>query len=700
MVVEDKRSGLVNEDKFPVGMRVLAVDDDPICLKVIENLLRKCQYQVTTTNQAITALNMLRENRNKYDLVISDVNMPDMDGFKLLELVGLEMDLPVIMLSAHSDRELVYKGVTHGAVDYLLKPVRIEELKNIWQHVIRRKKLQTKDQNRSPNQEKPCDGAGEGGQGLSSSGSADQNGKANRKRKDQDEDEDEEGEENINENEEPGSQKKPRVVWSVELHRKFVAAVNQLGLDKAVPKKILDLMNVEGLTRENVASHLQKYRLYLKRISNAASQQANMVAAFGAKDPSYLRMGSLDGFGDFRTLTGPGRLSSTSISSYPSGGMLGRLNSPAGLTLRGIASSGLLQPGHSPALSNSVNTLGKLQPALLPSSQGANLFPGVPSSLEPNQLQGKSNAHIGDFNRNDDTSGFTLATSFSDARVTPGSLGNTVSSSISNPLMLQVNPQQNQSRGAFATQSTLSLPSMNQEPFDVGVQGSSNFLDHSRCNENWQGAVQLSKFSTNPLPLSEPFSHDPLSASNLRDSISSTSSQIGNSPNVFSSSSALAAPLDSRVDMQGQASLIGNVFQNMNYNSRQRWDEHSQDYHSNLNNSISNINPLVSDNGVVGTLNQSIDQRKKFDASIVGQLNNVTPSTFQHPEVEKSSLDPKMRSNEDYLLEQMKSQNSFAQNNYESLDDIMNAMIKREQNETMLMDGEFGFDAYSLGSCI
>ena len=53
-------------------------------------------FAVTTTSQAITALKMLRENRNKFDLVISDVHMPDIDGFKLLELVGLEMDLPVI----------------------------------------------------------------------------------------------------------------------------------------------------------------------------------------------------------------------------------------------------------------------------------------------------------------------------------------------------------------------------------------------------------------------------------------------------------------------------------------------------------------------------------------------------------------------------------------------------------------------------
>jgi len=51
---------------------------------------------VTTCCLAIEALKKLRESKDAYDIVISDVNMPDMDGFKLLEHVGLEMDLPVI----------------------------------------------------------------------------------------------------------------------------------------------------------------------------------------------------------------------------------------------------------------------------------------------------------------------------------------------------------------------------------------------------------------------------------------------------------------------------------------------------------------------------------------------------------------------------------------------------------------------------
>ncbi|KAL8213865.1 hypothetical protein R6Q57_003314 [Mikania cordata] len=60
--------------------------------------------------------------------------------------------------------------------------------------------------------------------------------------------------------------KRPRLVWTPQLHKRFIEVVAHLGVKNAVPKTIMQMMNVEGLTRENVASHLQKYRLYLKRM--------------------------------------------------------------------------------------------------------------------------------------------------------------------------------------------------------------------------------------------------------------------------------------------------------------------------------------------------------------------------------------------------------------------------------------------------
>ncbi|CAL5438192.1 unnamed protein product [Camellia sinensis] len=268
---------------------------------------------LTTTNQAKMALEMLRENRNGFDLVISDVLMPDMDGFKHLELVGLEWTCLSLVLSINDDPKLVMEGITHGACDYLVKPVRIEELRNTWQHVIRRKKFESKNQNKSSTQDKAHQGNGEGGEGgPTTTGNSDQNGKLNRKRKD----EEEEGEENENDNDDASSQKKPRVVWSIELQGKFVAVVNQLGIERAVPKRILDLMNVEGITRENVASHLQS-------------------------------------------------------------GMLGRLNSPSGMNLRSLSPSSLIQPSHTQNLGNSIANLGKLQPVVSAANQNSSLFQGI-----------------------------------------------------------------------------------------------------------------------------------------------------------------------------------------------------------------------------------------------------------------------------------------------------------------------------------
>nr|XP_043628813.1 transcription factor HHO5-like isoform X2 [Erigeron canadensis] len=65
------------------------------------------------------------------------------------------------------------------------------------------------------------------------------------------------------------SSRKQRRCWSTELHRRFVNALHQLGGSKATPKQIRELMQVDGLTNDEVKSHLQKYRLHTKRHPSA-----------------------------------------------------------------------------------------------------------------------------------------------------------------------------------------------------------------------------------------------------------------------------------------------------------------------------------------------------------------------------------------------------------------------------------------------
>ncbi|XP_042408123.1 two-component response regulator ARR2-like isoform X1 [Zingiber officinale] len=286
--------GAASAPEFPVGLRVLLVDDDPTCLKILDRMLRKCLYHVTTCSQAMAALNILRAKKECFDLVLSDVYMPDMDGFKLLEHIGLEMDLPVIMMSADDHKDVVMKGVTHGACDYIIKPVRMESLKNIWQHVVRKKKNESKELDNSGSLDDNDRQRGVVDEGDNASSVCAGNWKSVKRKKVEGKDDDDD-DEAVEEHEDPSHAKKSRVVWSVDLHQKFVNAVHHLGVDKAVPKKILELMSVAGLTRENVASHLQKYRLYLRRVS-MPQYQGRLDSFASCQDSSYGPVGLIDSF--------------------------------------------------------------------------------------------------------------------------------------------------------------------------------------------------------------------------------------------------------------------------------------------------------------------------------------------------------------------------------------------------------------------
>ncbi|KAJ6689526.1 hypothetical protein OIU85_005891 [Salix viminalis] len=258
--------------------------------------------------------------------------MPDMDGFKLLELLGLEMDLPVIMMSADGRTSAVMRGIRHGACDYLIKPIREEELKNIWQHVIRKKWHDRKEQEHSGSFEdndwhkrgnddaEIASSVNEGAEGVL---------KDQKKRSIAKEEDDAELE-----NDDPSASKKPRVVWSVELHQQFVSAVNHLGIDKAVPKRILELMNVPGLTRENVASHLQKFRLYLKRLSGVA-QQGGISNTFCGPLDSNAKLIPLGRY-DIQVLAASSQIPPQTLAAlhaelfgHPAGSMITTVDQPA-----------------------------------------------------------------------------------------------------------------------------------------------------------------------------------------------------------------------------------------------------------------------------------------------------------------------------------------------------------------------------------
>lgn len=130
------------------------------------------------------------------------------------------------VMSADDGKNVVMKGVTHGACDYLIKPVRIEALKNIWQHVIRKRKSGWRDLDQFGGTEEG-DQQQKGSADDADYSSSANEGKSSKKRKE----EEEEGEER----DDSSSLKKPRVVWSVELHQQFMAAVNQLGIDSMFP---------------------------------------------------------------------------------------------------------------------------------------------------------------------------------------------------------------------------------------------------------------------------------------------------------------------------------------------------------------------------------------------------------------------------------------------------------------------------------
>ncbi|XP_059305707.1 two-component response regulator-like APRR7 [Lycium ferocissimum] len=123
------------------SIKVLLVENDDSTRHVVTALLRNCKYEVIQAANGLQAWKILENHTNQIDLVLSEVVMPCLSGIGLLCKImshKTHKNIPVIMMSPHDSVGLVFKCLSKGATDFLVKPIRKNELKNLWQHVWRR----------------------------------------------------------------------------------------------------------------------------------------------------------------------------------------------------------------------------------------------------------------------------------------------------------------------------------------------------------------------------------------------------------------------------------------------------------------------------------------------------------------------------------------------------------------------------------
>jgi len=112
---------------MPNKKRILLAEDEEHLLEAIKLNLELEGYKVATANNGKKALQIFKEER--FNLVILDVMMPEIDGFVVAETIRLEnSDVPIMFLTAKNTNEDKISGLKKGADDYLTKPFNLEEL--------------------------------------------------------------------------------------------------------------------------------------------------------------------------------------------------------------------------------------------------------------------------------------------------------------------------------------------------------------------------------------------------------------------------------------------------------------------------------------------------------------------------------------------------------------------------------------------
>jgi DNA-binding NtrC family response regulator len=122
--------------------RILIVDDEIDMLELLELIITdRTEYEVVTTNSPLEVPELLK--KDLFDLLITDLRMPDIDGIELIEMVKqVDDQLPFIIITAYGTIESAVEAMRKGAFDYITKPFRQEQILMTIEKVMKWRRLQ------------------------------------------------------------------------------------------------------------------------------------------------------------------------------------------------------------------------------------------------------------------------------------------------------------------------------------------------------------------------------------------------------------------------------------------------------------------------------------------------------------------------------------------------------------------------------
>lgn len=120
-----------------MSKRIFVVDDEPKIGNLFSNVLERDGYNVDAFVNPLSLLEALDEGSEEPDVVVADMIMPEMDGVELMEnLQERELDVPIIIMTAHSSVQTAVEAMRQGAFHYLEKPVNLEEMRALLEKAI------------------------------------------------------------------------------------------------------------------------------------------------------------------------------------------------------------------------------------------------------------------------------------------------------------------------------------------------------------------------------------------------------------------------------------------------------------------------------------------------------------------------------------------------------------------------------------